>query len=90
MRSLVPHPAENFHPEYHSTGEHMCLLHEFWNDENGAGLVEYTLLLAFMALVSATLFLASGGSANGVWDAVNRVLTRANPFDGALGKVQGG
>jgi len=65
----------------------MGLSHEFRDDEHGADLVEYSLLVAFMAVASVALFLASGESVGGLWLAVNRVLTQA--FDGAGGKTHG-
>jgi len=68
----------------------MRLLRELWEDEQGGDLLEYTLLMAFTALASTALFLASGGTTGGLWLAVNRALTQANPFDGAVGRIQGG
>ena len=32
-------------------------IRNFWNDEQGQDLIEYTLLLAFVALASAALFI---------------------------------
>ena len=40
----------------------MTFLRNFWNDEQGQDLIEYTLLLAFVALASAALFIGAGGS----------------------------
>ena len=34
----------------------MTLLRNFWNEEQGQDLIEYTLLMAFVALASAALF----------------------------------
>jgi len=53
-------------------------LHNFWNDEQGQDLIEYTLLMAFVALASAALFLASGGSISGIWTVSNNQLSQAN------------
>lgn len=36
----------------------MTILRNFWNDEQGQDLIEYTLLMAFVALASAALFWA--------------------------------
>ena len=45
----------------------MTILRNFWNDEQGQDLIEYTLLMAFVALASAALFLGAGGSIKGIW-----------------------
>ena len=37
----------------------------FWNDQQGQDLIEYTLLMAFVALASAALFLGAGGTVFG-------------------------
>jgi Flp pilus assembly pilin Flp len=47
-------------------------------DERGQDLVEYSLLLAFVALASAALFIGSGGSIAGIWTQANTSLTNAN------------
>jgi Flp pilus assembly pilin Flp len=41
-------------------------------------LVEYTLLLAFVALASAALFLSAGNSVKGIWTTACRQLLNAN------------
>ncbi len=38
------------------------LLYNFVKDEQGQDLIEYTLLLAFVCLASAALFISAGGS----------------------------
>jgi Flp pilus assembly pilin Flp len=50
----------------------------FWNDEQGQDLIEYTLLMAFVALASAALFLGAGGSISGIWTTSNSQLVAAN------------
>jgi Flp pilus assembly pilin Flp len=50
----------------------------FVRDEQGQDLIEYTLLLAFVALASAALFTSAGGSINGIWSSANSQLTVAN------------
>ena len=50
----------------------------FWKDEQGQDLIEYTLLMAFVALASAALFLGAGGSINGIWTSGNTHLSIAN------------
>jgi Flp pilus assembly pilin Flp len=53
-------------------------LRNFWNDDQGQDLIEYTLLLAFVALASAALFLGAGGSIQGIWSTTNSQLIAAN------------
>jgi Flp pilus assembly pilin Flp len=50
----------------------------FIYDESGQDLIEYTLLLAFVALASAALFIGAGGSVQGIWSVSNSQLTAAN------------
>ena len=45
--------------------------------EQGQDLIEYTLLLAFVALASAALFVGTGGSVAGIWGNANTNLTTA-------------
>jgi Flp pilus assembly pilin Flp len=47
-------------------------------DESGQDLIEYTLMVAFVALASAALFLGSGGSVSGVWSTSNSDVTAAD------------
>jgi Flp pilus assembly pilin Flp len=56
----------------------MTFLRNLWNDEQGQDLIEYSLLMAFVALASAALFLTAGGSIKGIWTASNSQLTAAN------------
>jgi Flp pilus assembly pilin Flp len=50
----------------------------FLADETGQDLIEYTLLMAFVALASAALFIGAGGSIKGIWTSTNSQLTAAN------------
>jgi Flp pilus assembly pilin Flp len=43
----------------------------FKNDEQGQDLIEYTLLLAFVALALATLFTQAGSSVTKIWGAAS-------------------
>jgi Flp pilus assembly pilin Flp len=56
----------------------MNILTNFWNDEQGQDLIEYTLLMAFVALASAALFIGVGGSVQGIWSTSNSQLDAAN------------
>ena len=53
-------------------------LNGFLKDEQGQDLIEYTLLMAFVALASAALFIGAGSSIKGIWGATNTQLTSAN------------
>jgi Flp pilus assembly pilin Flp len=54
------------------------LLKNFLADEYGQDLIEYSLLMAFVALASAALFLGAGGSISGIWSTTNSQLVAAN------------
>jgi Flp pilus assembly pilin Flp len=56
----------------------MTLLRNFWKDEQGQDLIEYTLLLGFVALASAALFISAGGSIKGIWSTTSSQLSYAN------------
>ncbi len=48
-----------------------------WSDEQGQDLIEYTLMLAFVALASAALFSSAGTSINQIWSKTNSQLSSA-------------
>ena len=50
----------------------------FLREEQGQDLVEYTLLLAFVALASAAIFIGAGASIAGIWTVANSRLEVAN------------
>lgn len=50
----------------------------FLFEDAGQDLVEYTLLLAFVGLASAALFINAGGSVSGIWAQANTVLQNGN------------
>jgi Flp pilus assembly pilin Flp len=56
----------------------MTLIKRFWQDEQGQDLIEYTLLMAFVALASAALFIGAGGSIKGIWTVTSTQLEAAN------------
>ena len=53
-------------------------MRNFWKDEQGQDLIEYSLLMAFVALASAALFLGAGNSIKGIWSTTNSQLVAAN------------
>ncbi len=61
----------------------MTFLRNLWNDDQGQDLIEYTLLMAFVALASAALFLGAGGSIKSIWTVTNDQLANAAASAGA-------
>ena len=53
------------------------LLSRFVRDEQGQDLIEYTLLLAFVCLASAALFIGAGGGVNAIWTNANAKINGA-------------
>ena len=52
-------------------------LNGFLRDEQGQDLIEYTLLMAFIALASAAIFTQVGSSVNSIWKSGKNVLSNA-------------
>jgi Flp pilus assembly pilin Flp len=50
----------------------------FLVDETGQDLIEYTLLMSFVALASAALFVGGGKSVKGIWAKTSTQLSAAN------------
>ena len=46
-------------------------------DEQGQDLIEYTLLMAFIALASAAIFVSAGGSVTTIWQSGSTQLSNA-------------
>jgi Flp pilus assembly pilin Flp len=53
------------------------ILAALWQEEEGQDLVEYSLLLAFIALAAIALLSAAGNSVKGIWTSINTNLTNA-------------
>jgi Flp pilus assembly pilin Flp len=53
------------------------VMKRLWQDEQGQDLIEYTLLMAFVALASAALFISSGASISSIWSDSNTQLSTA-------------
>ena len=49
----------------------------FITEEEGQDLIEYTLLMAFIALASAAIFIGAGSSVNGIWKSASTSLANA-------------
>ena len=54
------------------------LIVRFWREEQGQDLIEYTLLLAFVALASAAIFIGLGLQMVGIWSIANSLTSKAN------------
>ena len=54
----------------------MTMARQFRDDENGAALIEYTVLLGIMVVAVIATIIAVGGWVNGKWTALN---TQINP-----------
>jgi Flp pilus assembly pilin Flp len=52
-------------------------LKAFWQEEDGQDLVEYSLLLAFIALAAIALLSSAGASVKSIWTSVNTQLKSA-------------
>ena len=52
-------------------------IRSLFQEEQGQDLIEYTLLLAFVVLASAALFISAGGSISGIWGTANGILNNA-------------
>jgi Flp pilus assembly pilin Flp len=50
----------------------------FVKDEQGQDLIEYTLLMAFVALASAAIFIGAGSSVKTIWTNANTTLANAS------------
>jgi Flp pilus assembly pilin Flp len=50
---------------------------QFVREEEGQDLVEYTLLLAFVCLASAALFINAGSSLATIWTDTNTIASQA-------------
>ena len=55
----------------------MKYLFQFLRDEEGQDLIEYTLLMAFIALASAAIFVSAGSSVSGIWGVASNQLSNA-------------
>ena len=57
--------------------QRFCIKQPFWADQLGQDLTEYALLLAFVVIAAASLFLASGSSIITIWSVSNNMVTAA-------------
>lgn len=57
--------------------QHFCIKQGFWADQQGQDLTEYALILAFVVLAAAGLFLVSSASIVTIWSVSNNIVTAA-------------
>jgi len=50
-------------------------LKALWEEEEAQDLVEYSLLMAFVAMAAITILISAGGSINNMWVGINTKLT---------------
>jgi Flp pilus assembly pilin Flp len=50
----------------------------FFKDEQGQDLIEYTLLVGFVALASAGIYIDAGSNIKSIWGAASTQLSSAN------------
>lgn len=53
------------------------ILKRFWREEDGQDMVEYSLLLAFIALAGVTVLSNTSSSISSIWKSVSDQLTNA-------------
>ena len=53
-------------------------LHDFWWEEGGQDLIEYSLLITFIAIACAAIIGAGRPAVNNIWISSNNQLTKAN------------
>jgi len=49
----------------------------FWRDDEGQNLIEHSLLIAFVSLAAATMFISAGGNIKSIWTTTNSQLAAA-------------
>ena len=53
------------------------MLWNFLREEEGQDLIEYTLLLAFMVVAAAAIYMGVGSSVQSIWTSANTTLGNA-------------
>ena len=57
--------------------QHFFIDQSFWTDQQGQDLTEYALILAFVVLAAAGIFLVNGKSIIAIWSVSNIIVTNA-------------
>lgn len=53
-------------------------LHQFWQDDSGQDLIEYSLLITFIAIACLSFIGAGRPAVNAIWTGSNNQLSQAN------------
>jgi Flp pilus assembly pilin Flp len=53
-------------------------LHNFWQEDDGQDLIEYSLLITFIAIACAAIIGAGRPAVNNIWIGTNNQLAKAN------------
>jgi Flp pilus assembly pilin Flp len=61
----------------------LAQIQRFWREEEGQDLVEYSLLLAFIALAAVSILTTVQTNIKNLWTTVNTGLTKANTAAGS-------
>jgi Flp pilus assembly pilin Flp len=59
------------------SGEFGASMRAFWREDEGQILIEHSLLIAFVSLAAATLFISAGGNIKSIWTTTNSELAAA-------------
>jgi Flp pilus assembly pilin Flp len=54
------------------------LLHRVWREEDGQDLIEYSLLITFIAIATAAVIGGGQNALKSIWGAGNSTITQAN------------
>jgi len=57
-------------------------LYNFWQEEDGQDLIEYSLLITFIAIACAAIIGAGRPAVNNIWQGTNNQLGQANSVAG--------
>jgi Flp pilus assembly pilin Flp len=57
--------------------QHFCMNKPFWADQQKQDLTEYALILAFVVLAAAGIFMVSASSITTIWTVSNNIVTAA-------------
>ena len=59
-----------------------AFLYNFWREEEGQDLIEYSLLITFIAIACAAIIGSGRPAVNSIWQASNNQLAHANGIAG--------
>ena len=59
-----------------------AFLYGFWQEEQGQDLIEYSLLITFIAIACAAVLGAGRPAVNSIWMGTNNQLAQANKVSG--------